>query len=129
MPGRPFEILQEQDGESRSIRLSGELDLAVAPILEAAICDACDDGTRQLVIDLADLDFIDSIGLQTLVVAANRCQERRTALTLIRPTKPGLQRVLNLTGLDDGALPVGQHRIAAILTRRFGLPRAGNVPR
>lgn len=54
------------------IMVTGELDLAVAGEFEAALSDQALDATSGVVIDLTDLDFMDSSGLRTLLLGGDR---------------------------------------------------------
>jgi anti-anti-sigma factor len=81
----------------RSLRVSGELDIATAPVLAAALDGEVGPGSR-LRLDVDDLVFVDAAGLRVLVSV------RRTAgltgrVVLGHPT-PKVQRVLALTGLN-----------------------------
>jgi anti-sigma B factor antagonist len=76
------------------MRMSGELDLAAAPLVREAV-----DWLSQrmaaapLVLDLARVSFIDSTGVRLLVEAGD-------AAALLAPSQ-AVSRVLELTGLRD----------------------------
>src|SRR5205085_2085502 len=72
------------------IVLEGDLDMAVAPELEAAL-DACADGLP-VVVDLTSLGFVDSSGLHVLL------NERRSSrpVALVRTPGSNVGRVLEL---------------------------------
>lgn len=83
-----------------TLRLSGELDLAGAPELEAAIEDAMADAGSRLVIDFSGLTFIDSTGIAILVAAMG--DERAAGrLAFVPSTAPAVTRVLKLTGVEE----------------------------
>lgn len=83
-----------------TLRLSGELDLAGAPELEAAIEDAMADADSRLVIDFSGLTFIDSTGIAILVAAMG--DERAAGrLAFVPSTAPAVTRVLKLTGVEE----------------------------
>jgi anti-anti-sigma factor len=52
-----------------SLRLAGELDLATAGILDAQVREALTGGATRLVIDLDEVTFCDSTGIDALVKA------------------------------------------------------------
>jgi anti-sigma B factor antagonist len=81
------------------LRLEGELDLAAAPQLRAELDEVTDDsGTSSLTLDLAGVSFIDSTGLQELLVALRRLRDRGGTLVLTNP-RPIAMRLFEITGL------------------------------
>jgi anti-anti-sigma factor len=82
------------------VALRGELDLAGAPALESSLLEIERQTPGRLVIDLRDLQFIDSTGLRLLLAANSRAQERGGELVL-RPGDAAVQRVFGLTGAID----------------------------
>jgi anti-sigma B factor antagonist len=78
--------------------VSGELDLAAASSLEEELGQALESGSKVIVIDVTDLDFIDSTGLSVLVRAHQRAQETGLQLGLVNPGAQ-VERLLSLTGL------------------------------
>lgn len=80
-----FEINSETEAGSGRLTLSGELDLATVPRVEAAVDALLADGSRDLVIDLSRLSFIDSSGLRLFIVLDSRAVSEDWTLGLIRP--------------------------------------------
>jgi len=83
------------------ITLFGELDLATAGPLEQELDIAESEGTQSIVVDLSGLDFMDSTGLELLLLANQRAQSNGHDLSLLRGT-PCVQRVFELTGTAAG---------------------------
>jgi anti-anti-sigma factor len=77
------------------VKVRGELDLASVPLLEQAVA-AFD--ARDVIIDCADLTFIDSSGLDAIVRMLDRRRERGGSL-MLRNTSPHVRLVLKITGL------------------------------
>ncbi len=75
------------------IELSGEIDLHTRHVLQDALREV--DGDSPVVIDLTDVTFMDSAGLQVLL------STRRRAPVTIRGARPFLHRVFELAGLDS----------------------------
>ena len=80
------------------LAIGGEIDLATAGEFGAAI----DDGLRRtgkVVLDFANVTFMDSSGLNVLVAAAG--QNKSGASVLIRNPPDSVQRLLSMTGLNE----------------------------
>ena len=77
------------------LTLEGWMDTANAPVLAQAL-DELDDGIKQLVLDLAKLEYTSSAGIRQIVAAHKKMNG---ALTL-RNVTPEVTAVLHMTGLD-----------------------------
>ena len=95
-----FSVRTEQHGDAAVVVPTGELDLATAPALEDALGRAFDGEAGRVVLDLRELEFIDSSGLRTLIQARQMYPNDASALTLRRP-QASTTRLLELTGLSD----------------------------
>jgi anti-sigma B factor antagonist len=79
-------------------KLRGSLDLATAPTVRAALSEATETGSKSLIVDLSQLEFLDSTGLGVLIGAHRRTAERGGTFRLIATEGP-ISRLLNITGL------------------------------
>lgn len=75
--------------------VSGELDAAAAEDFRHGVASALD-RDREVVLDVADLDFIDSMGIRSLVLFASMTKH---GVVLRYPTDPVL-RVVELLEID-----------------------------
>lgn len=91
--------VEVRTGATTTIVLTGDLDPATAPRLQAAIDDHAD-GAQAIVLDLAGVSFLDSSGLRVLVAANEALRGRGIALTLRSPSD-NVRRLLDLTGLGE----------------------------
>jgi anti-sigma B factor antagonist len=82
------------------LKVSGELDLSVAPQLHNQLQELFVDGATSIYVDLLDASFLDSTALGVMVNALNQSQELGGRLHLI-VTEPQILRVLTITGLID----------------------------
>jgi anti-sigma B factor antagonist len=89
--------VEKRDGAT-VVSLAGELDLYNAEDIRAALLACCADEPAVLVIDLAEVTFIDSTALGVLIEARSRLAERNG----FRLAAPGLEtrRALEVSGLD-----------------------------
>jgi anti-sigma B factor antagonist len=98
----PFDTSSiEVDGVS-VIAVRGELDLSTAPALEGPLDAALGNGSKGVLIDLAECEFIDSTGLALIVRASQQLDAAGAGngrLVLCSPNDQ-VQRVLEVSGLD-----------------------------
>jgi len=92
------DIIPAENADAIVYRLRGSLDLETAPSMRAALTEAAAEGKHDLIVDLSQLEFLDSTGLGTLVGAHRRTLEHNGRLRLIVGTGT-IQRLLNITGL------------------------------
>lgn len=93
-----IDLKTEDGGGTLIFKLRGSLDLATAPTVRAALSDATDKGSNHLIVDLTQLEFLDSTGLGVLIGAHRRAAERGGSLRLCVSDGP-IARLLNITGL------------------------------
>ena len=83
------------------VALSGELDLSGAATLEAEIERlAAEEGVGRVVLDLRDLEFMDSSGLRVVALAERRLEDAGRGLALVRGPET-VQRVFTITRMDE----------------------------
>jgi anti-sigma B factor antagonist len=88
-------------GNAAVVALSGELDVAGAALLENELERvAADHEVSGLVLDLSDLEFMDSTGLRLMVLADDRARQAGQTLSLVRG-RPDVQRVFEITRMTD----------------------------
>ncbi len=88
----------EKVGKACVVRLAGELDLYNAHEVRESLVDACTDSPERVVVDLGEVEFIDSTALGILIEARTKLGNRRAFLL----AAPGLEtrRALQISGLD-----------------------------
>jgi anti-anti-sigma factor len=83
------------------ISLTGELDLSGATPLEEKIAElTAREGVRRVVLDLRELEFMDSSGLRTVALAERRLSGAGRELVLVRG-RDAVQRVFSVTRMDE----------------------------
>jgi len=80
--------------------VEGEIDVATAPRLIAALNDAVSEAVRSVIIDLTSVGFMDSTGLALLINAHRRLSRRDKGFAVVCPAGP-LRRVFELTDMLD----------------------------
>jgi len=92
-----LEIHERRDSDQVTLALQGELDFCSGAELATRLADEGRLGAR-IVVDLTDLEFIDSAGMGVLQRAAHWAGEDGCPLSLTGP-RPNVRRVLALTQL------------------------------
>lgn len=69
-----MEINSSNVAETALLEIAGRLDANTAPDLEKELLHLLDRGESKILIDLADLNYISSIGLRILLVAAKKAK-------------------------------------------------------
>jgi anti-anti-sigma factor len=87
----------EADGDTLKVRLVGEFDMGSVSAFRTAVNEEAEPWTRAE-IDMNDVVFMDSSGLQELLRLSNRARERGHEVVLVSPSVP-VVRLLELTGL------------------------------
>jgi anti-anti-sigma factor len=93
-----FRVRTRPENGVMTVALSGELDLAGVEKLQESIDHARALGDR-LVVDLRELEFIDSSGLRVLVGLHNAAETHGFEYSIL-PGPPVVQRAFALCGLD-----------------------------
>ena len=83
-----------------SIAVEGEIDLATADELSAALDHAFSNGTEHVVVDLNQSPFMDSTGLKALVMAQRRMAEEDRELVLAVKGGP-ISRLIDVSGVES----------------------------
>jgi anti-sigma B factor antagonist len=93
-------VIGDRVGGVVVVRAIGEVDLANADVLAAALRAGWATGPRgMLVVDLTGIGFFSAAGLALLVTTEQQCRERQIELRVVAPTRSVL-RPLQGTGLD-----------------------------
>ena len=92
-----------QDGVF-TVKLTGEFDASdVADVNDALATAETADGVREIVLDISELDFVDSSGLGVMVSAAKRSRDDGDRLRITEST-PAVERLIRTAGFE-GHLP------------------------
>lgn len=92
-------ITFSQEADAILVKVAGEVDVSNASELRDAIDAKLPEAADELVVDLADVPYIDSTGIGVLVGAAHRAQEKDLSLVVARPQR-NVARVLGMLGVE-----------------------------
>ena len=87
-----------QENDRTVVEVGGEIDVYTAPKLRECISGLVDDGQRQIIVDLEQVEFMDSTGLGVLVGALKRVRTVEGNLDLVC-TQERLLKIFRITGL------------------------------
>ena len=107
------QIEQRPDDDVVVARLTGELDISGADSAGQRIAEAVPSSARGVVVDMTELDFIDSSGVSMLFALARRVGSRRQELRVVAPAGKPVARVLDIVEFDKAA-PVHSDLASAV---------------
>lgn len=91
-----FRVSRAHDDGHVVVSVTGELDMATAPVLRDTFSEL---RHEHVYLDASGLTFVDSTGLSVLLAANRRWRENGRSLRLVNPSRP-LRRLLELAGVD-----------------------------
>ena len=92
-------IVDRRPGGIAIVRLGGRLDLLSAAEFRQRLAQAVAEGNRRLIVDLAEVPFVDSSGLGALISGLKTARLAGGDLRIARPTDQA-RSLLELTVLD-----------------------------
>jgi anti-sigma B factor antagonist len=96
----PLRVGIDRDGDSLVVRAVGEIDFASVKMLRESLLDALETDASSMTLDLTEVGFIDSSGIQVLVWAAGRSGENGDRLRIRCGSGP-VRRVIEVCGLES----------------------------
>jgi anti-anti-sigma factor len=81
-----------------TLLLRGELDISTSPDLEAAMVELCTGDARAVLLDLSELDLLDSTGFRAILIAKELCQAHGCGFEMTRGND-SVQRLFDLRGV------------------------------
>jgi anti-sigma B factor antagonist len=95
-----FGVTEHDEGGVLRIAVSGEVDVATAPLLRERLYQAIDRSTGPVVVDLLAVTFIDSTALGVLIGARERSEANGSVLRLVLK-EARLMKIFEITGLTE----------------------------
>ena len=96
----PFEVEVHRSGRDAVIVLHGELDMAGLLSLALVIDEAGNHPSKRVILDLADLSFIDASGIRAVHSARRKLGADGTEV-VVRAVQPLVRRAFRLCGVGD----------------------------
>ena len=99
------------EGDRTVVTVGGEIDVYTAPKLREQLIDLVSSGNYHLVVDMENVDFLDSTGLGVLVGGLKRVRAHDGSLRLVC-TQERILKIFRITGLTK-VFPTRSHTVAA----------------
>jgi anti-sigma B factor antagonist len=100
LPLPPFEVARAGTSGEVRLALRGELDMYSSPVLERELSALSKQRWTRVVLDLAELSFMDVTGLRAILDAAREARREHRSLVIENPM-PHIIRLLELTAIDQ----------------------------
>jgi anti-sigma B factor antagonist len=107
-----FGIEDAEIGGAPGVAIHGEVDVSVVPLLVEALDAGIRDSVGAFVVDLCDVDFLDSSGLSALMRARALLGQEDRSLVIVCPPGPS-RRLFDVTGVADLFFLYGSRAAAA----------------
>ena len=95
-----FRILTNRSGTRVEIAIHGELDMATAPQLTTAFERVSELDVELAVVDLRNLEFLDSTGLEAIMKFEARSRQQGVDLAVVRGPR-AVERLFSVMQLDQ----------------------------
>lgn len=92
-----MKIIEKKKGNSVVYQVEGRLDSTTSPDLEKKILNAITDGSENVILDLALLDYLSSAGIRILVQCHKALEKQEGHIVLASVPKP-IENILYITG-------------------------------
>jgi len=119
--------IEQREDDVVVARLTGELDISVAERTGREIADAVPSSALGVVVDMSELEFMDSSGVSMLFSLARQVGSHRQQLRVVAPPGRPVSRVLQIVEFGRAA-PVDDDvdsAVAEIATQRASQPPRG----
>ncbi len=83
------------------ISIGGHVDAFVTPALQTQLDTFLAGGTKHFIVDLTQMQFMDSAGLAVLVKLLKRVNQVEGTVVLVMPKNEAARRIFQLTHLDQ----------------------------
>lgn len=88
-----------EEKDNWDVDLTGEVDIYTANELKDELNIAIEERPKNLVINMQNLDYIDSTGLGILIGILKRLKQKQSDIYIVN-TKPNVRKIFTITGLD-----------------------------
>ena len=101
-----MEIIEEKHEAISIFKLNGRLDSNTSQGFEKKIFDAISDGSKNMIVDFKDLDYISSAGLR-VILKATKALNREEGKIMLCSMQDYVKEVFEIAGFDSFLAIVG----------------------
>jgi anti-sigma B factor antagonist len=101
-----MEIIEEKQNAISIFKLNGRLDSNTSQGFEKKIFDAISDGSKNMIVDFKDLDYISSAGLR-VILKATKALNREEGKIMLCSMQDYVKEVFEIAGFDSFLSIVG----------------------
>lgn len=94
-----MQIREKSNGDIYIMEISGRMDTISSKDVEAKLDSMIENNVAKVIIDLAAVDYISSVGLRVLLAALKRQKENRGSIKLVS-LQPFVKEIFKMTGFD-----------------------------
>lgn len=99
-----MEIIEKQEGNISIFKLNGRLDSNTSQGLEKKIFDSISNGSKNIIVEFKDLDYISSAGLR-VILKATKALKREDGKIMLCDMQDYVKEVFEIAGFDS-ILPI-----------------------
>jgi anti-anti-sigma factor len=103
--------ISELDNGVTKVALSGRIDIAGSAEIDLPM-SVVSGSRRAVVVDLSGVEFMASLGLRSVVLAAKSVLSKKGKIVLLAP-QPAVEEVITVAGIDD-LVPIYHDEAAAV---------------
>jgi anti-sigma B factor antagonist len=105
----PFGVRVLHHQSHTVLRVEGEIDLATAPLLRSYLDDVIADADGPILLDLADVTYIDSTGLSAILAAYATVDGQDRDLRVVKASVQ-VRQLFDLCGITDVIVDASSNR-------------------
>jgi anti-sigma B factor antagonist len=95
-----MDIVEVKQGGVSTFKLQGRLDSNTSQSFEKRLLDAISDGTKNVIIDFKELDYISSAGLR-VILKATKTLKRQDGKIMLCSMQDYVKEVFEIAGFDS----------------------------
>lgn len=94
-----MQLRETREGDIYIIEISGRMDTINSKEIEAKLDSLLENNNAKIIIDLAAVDYISSVGLRVLLAALKKQREQKGSMKLVS-LQPFVKDIFKMTGFD-----------------------------